>query len=51
MVTSPGSQSAVIELDQPPGYEVTQTTGLRSNQVVSDNDLMHSKCINGEHCM
>ena len=43
MVTVPGSQSVVIELDQPPGYEVTQTTGLRSNQVVSDNNLTHNK--------
>ena len=49
MVTAPGSQSVVIELDQPPAYEVTQTTGLRSNQVVSDNNLTHNKCINGEH--
>ena len=41
MVPAPGSQSALTdhtEQGQSPAYDVTQTTGFRSNEVVSDSN-------------
>ena len=39
VVPAPGSQSALTdhtEQREPPAYDVTQTTGFHSNEVVSD---------------
>ena len=53
MVPAPGSQSALTddtEQGESPAYDVTQTTGFHSNEVMSDNNK-DSSALWGDHVM